>query len=220
MAPSIRNIEVTERQSAELMAAGSAAEGIVAIVGVLASLVGLTTGALYVSASVATVAIGAALVFEGGAVGARFLRSLKDDEEDSLTKGDVWGGMTADLVAGLAGMVMGALALFDVTPGPLIGTAVIVYGAALLLGCAALVHTNDSEGGVPIRPRGGIDTVLVAAGAQLVVGLVALVLGSLTLLRGGSFELSLVALLLVALSELASGAALGSRMVRLLRTTR
>ena len=219
MAAAIRSFEISERESVELTAAGSAADVIVAGAGVATALIGLSGTTPVIAAACATLAIGAAFVFEGGAIGARFLRSIRKDEEDSLTRGDVLGGMTADLVAGVAGIALGALALMGVAPLPLLGTAVLVYGAALLLGCAALVHaTVTMRDGVPL-PQARLDFVLLAAGGQLVTGLLALALGSIALLGTATQPLILVALLLVAASETASGLAIGSKMMRMLRST-
>jgi hypothetical protein len=217
MAAAIRRLDISARDSVELSAAGSAGDIILAAAAVVLALIGIAGTAPEVAAGCTTVAIGVAFLFEGGAIGARFLHSIQENEEDSLTRGDVLGGLTADLVAGVAGIVLGALALMGVLPQPLLGTAVLVYGAALLLGCAALVHaTVTMKSGVP-EPSAGIDAALLAAGGQLVLGLVAFALGSLALLGTATQTLTLVALLLVAGAEIGSGFAIGSKMLRLLR---
>ncbi len=214
----IHDFDLSERASVELTAAGSVADVMISAAAVFAALTGLFGLVPIATAACATLAIGAALLFEGGAIGARFAPSLKHREEDSLTKGDVLGGITADFIAGIAGIVFGALALGGIAPMPLIATAVLVYSAALLIGCAALVHaTTTLRDGVAL-PSTRADTVLLAAGAQLVVGIVAFVLGFLALLGVASMTLMLVSLLLIAISQLASGMALGSKMVRMLRT--
>jgi uncharacterized membrane protein HdeD (DUF308 family) len=59
---------------------------------------------------------------------------------------------------------------------------------------------------------------LIAARAQLVVGIVSLVLGIVALLGAAVVPLTLVALLLVGLSELVSGMALGTKMFRMSRS--
>jgi hypothetical protein len=217
MPAATRRLDLSERDSVELSAAGSAGDIILAAAAVILALIGIAGTAPEVAAGCTTVAIGVAFLFEGGAIGARFLRSIRQNAEDSLTRGDVLGGLTADLVAGLAGILLGALALMGVVPQALLGTAVLVYGTALLLGCAALVHaTVTMQSGVP-EPHPGIDPALVAAGGQLVLGLVALALGSLALLGTATQTLTLIALLLVAGSEIGSGLAIGSKMLRLLR---
>jgi hypothetical protein len=220
MAAEGRSHEISERESVELTVAGSAADALVAGAAVVIAIRGLLGASPVTAAACTTVAIGAGLLFEGGAIFARFRRSLRRNEEDSLTRGDVLGGMTADAVAGLAGIGLGVLALLDVAPWPLLGTAVLVYGAALLLGCAALVHaTVTVRDGVPIPPT-GTDVALLAAGGQLVIGLLALALASLALLGTASQVLTLVALLAVAASELASGLALGTKMLRMRKMLR
>ena len=211
MITTIRSLELSERESVELTAAGSLADVLIACAAIFAATAGLVGMVPVVAAACATVAIGIAMLFEGGAIGARFARTIKHREEgDLVMNGDVLAGLTADLVAGASGVVLGVLAFAGVAPLPLLATAVLVFAAGLLMGCAAQVHATAQS-----RKA---DSFLIAARAQLVVGIVSLVLGIVALLGAAVVPLTLVALLLVGLSELVSGMALGTKMFRMSRS--
>ena len=217
MAAASHYLEITERQSVELTVAGSAADAILAGAALVLAIAGLLGASPVIAAACTAIAIGVGFLFEGGAILSRFVPSLRRNEEDSLTRGDVLGGTTADVIAGVAGIAFGALALVGVAPWPLLGTAVLVYGAALLLSCAALVHaTVTMRDGAPL-PQPRMDSAMLAAAGQLVIGLIVLAIESVALLGTATQVLTLVALLLVAVSELASGLALGTKMMRMLK---
>jgi hypothetical protein len=162
------------------------------------------------------------MLFEGGAIGARFLSLLRKHEGDSLTTGDVAGGLTAEIIAGLLGILLSGIALFGVAPAALLPTAALVYGAGLVIGCAALSHTTVGfhEDGAFEADAPRNDAVQMAAGAQLIVGLGAAVMGIAALLGSYTMPLTLAALLFVAASELWSGLSLGARTMRRIREER
>jgi hypothetical protein len=213
-------LDIGERTSVELAAGSSVAEALTSVAAVVLTIAGIAGTFPAYAASLATIALGVGLVFEGGAVGARFVRTLNRREGDSLTTGDVAGGITAELFAGLSGIGLGVMALFGVAPLALLPTAALVFGAGLLIGCAALSHSSvavGEEGDPNAIASSRRDAMLAAAGGQLFVGFAASVLGVLALLGIGTLTLTLVALLAIAASELLSGAALGARMLRRLR---
>ena len=213
-------LDIGERTSLELAAGGSVAEALASAAAVVLTIAGIAGAYPIYAASLATVALGLGFLFEGGAIGARFSPTLHRHEGDSLTTGDVAGGITAELFAGLGGMILGGLAFFGYAPMALLPTAVLVFGAGLLIGCAALSHSSVAIGAE--RDDGALaptkrDAVLAAAGAQLIVGLGAAVIGIVALLGTETLLLSLVGLLCIGASELLSGTALGLRMMRILR---
>jgi hypothetical protein len=65
-------------------------------------------------ASISTIALGAAFVFEAGAVGARF--SAVAHETQASQRTETWGrwsGMTAGFLAGCAGIALRLLTIYD-----------------------------------------------------------------------------------------------------------
>jgi hypothetical protein len=149
-------------------------------------------------------------LLEGGAIGARFMATLRKREGDSLTTGDVAGALAAELIAGIIGVPLGIIAAFGVAPTACLATAGLVYAAGLLLGSAALPHatfTTQEGESIPPPPR---DLLFSAAALQIGVGLVASALCVVALLGTAALTLTLVSLLLLAVSELLSGAVLGA----------
>jgi hypothetical protein len=219
MATTIRRhgLEIDNRTSVELATGGSLAEALIAAVALLLAAFGLAGIYPTYAGSLAALAVGIALVFEGGAIGARFAPTFHSREGDSLTTGDVAGGITAELVAGSIGIVLAVFALIGFAPLALLPTAALVYSAGLLIGSAALSHSSTAvhEGEVELETGGKRDAVLIAAGAQIVVGLAGSALGIVALLGAQTLILSLVALLGIAASELLSGTAFGSRMLKI-----
>src|SRR5690349_9063398 len=117
MATTARNhFELGERTSVEIAAGGSVAEAVISGGAVLVAILGLVGVFPIFAASLSALAIGTALLFEGGAVGARFVRTLTKNEGDSLTTGDVAGGVTAELFAGLVGVFLSVIALAGYAP--------------------------------------------------------------------------------------------------------
>src|SRR5262249_7927802 len=99
------------------LAGGSVTEAIGAIGAVVLAIIGLAGILSSLMASIATIVIGAALLMEG--IASRqfvFTRELK-----------------AGFFAGVAGTILGILALFGTAPQTLLAVALIVFGVSFLL---------------------------------------------------------------------------------------
>lgn len=147
----------------------------------------------------ATVAAGLGVMFSGASVSAGYRRLLFATGDHPLEVGKLGGGMSAEMIAGVAGVVLGILALLDIVPLVLSSVAVIVYGGALLFGSGAATRLKDLEIETvekrePAR-RVAEEAVATAMGAQNLVGLGAVILGILALVGIQSLTLTLVALL-------------------------
>jgi hypothetical protein len=211
MATTLRNIfDGVEKASTRLVAGTSLGEVVASSAAVGAAIAGLAGASPVIAAATATIGIGGALLLEGGAIGARFTATLRRREGDSLTTGDVAGALAAELIAAIVGLPLGVLAAVGIAPMALLPTAALVFSAGLLLGSAALPHaTFTTRDGISIPPPPR-DLLFGAAAAQIAVGLVASALAVVALLGTAPLTLSLVALLLLAVSELLSGAVLGA----------
>jgi hypothetical protein len=152
-------------------------------------------------AAVATVAAGLAVMFAGASVSAGYRRLLFATGERPLEVGQLGGGMSAEIIAGGAGIVLGVLALLDIAPLVLSSVAVIVYGSALLFGRGAATRLKDLEIETVEKrqtvQRVAEEAVATAMGAQTLVGLGAVVLGILALVGIQSLILTLIALLIL-----------------------
>jgi hypothetical protein len=205
------------RTSLELVAGGSMAEtigGAAACVLAIVGLSGILPGYL---AAIATVAAGAALFFEGAAIVTRYTELLEETDADRLSATALGSGMSAESLGGLAAIALGVLALVGVTSMTLMSVAVIVLGGALLLGSAATSRLNalriarahrDETAWLVAR-----EALAAATGAQVLIGIAAVVLGVLAVIGIAPLILILVGLLASGFSILVSGTAVGSKML-------
>jgi hypothetical protein len=207
-------------RSAKVVAGGSMTEalcGAGTLVLAILGLAGILPGYL---AAVATIVFGVALVAQGGAVAARFrhlVRETAPHEWDTRT--ELGGGMGAELFGGVAGIVLGILALIGIGTAVLIPIAVIVFGGALLLGSSvsADLSTFGAPGADPRFAHLARQASVAASGTQALVGVGAIVLGILALVGLDPLLLTLVALLALGAAVLMSGTAVSSRMAAALR---
>jgi hypothetical protein len=208
-------------RSFETLAGGSAVEAAgglgAAILGIL-GLAGVFPGYLE---AVATIALGVALFAEGGAVAARYRRVLTQAGGGRFEASELGGGITAELLAGGAGAVLGVLALLGVVPPILIASAVIVFGAGLVFGSGATARLNAfaaAAGSDEHTAHVAREAVRAAGGAQVLIGIASVVLGVLALVGIAPMTLALVALLALGASVMLSGSAITGRMLSALET--
>src|SRR5262249_49788524 len=122
------------------------------------------------------------------------------------------GGAGAEIFGGVAGIVLGVLALIGISPGVLIAAAVVVYGATLLLGSSASSRLAALPASLraPIEhPEIARDVIVAASGAHLLTSLGAIVLGIVALVGIAQPVLSMVALLVLGTAVLMTGSAVG-----------
>jgi hypothetical protein len=204
------------------MRGGSLAEGIAGGAGVALAIIGLANIIPHYMIPVATIALGIAFVFEGGAIASRFSRLLSESTKGRI---DVWGlgsGLTAEVIGGIAAIILGILTLLNVSPAVLMPAAVIVFGGTLMFssGISArldeLLVSRTTED--VLYKDVAREAVSAAAGVQLLFGIVAVALGILALVGISTAVLNLVALLGVGLSNLLSGTSISSRMFSSIRS--
>jgi hypothetical protein len=187
---------------------GSIAEALVGAFVVVLAIIGLLNLRPEQMASIATIAVGAALLFQGGMIEARASRLA----EMSGTA-EAGRGVSAEILGGSAGIILGILAWIGIAPAVMIPFAVILLGGALLLGGSALSRLglvsfgNLSERMLAFTRR----AVEAASGTEVLVGAAVVVLGLVALLGVAPWRLMLVSLLALGAAELLSGSAVASR---------
>jgi hypothetical protein len=135
------------------------------------------------------------------------------------------GGMSAEVLGGAAASALGILALVGIAPMTLLPIAAIVAGGAAVLGAGTTTRLGNYRYGT-----GRLDSTTreilhesanAAAGADVLVGLSAIVLGILVLAGVGSAALHLTLVLVAALALggalVLNGTTVGARMAALLR---
>jgi len=168
-------------------------------------------------ASVAVIALGIALFAQGVAITSRWRDAVKRLAKSRGPRPEqVGGGMSIDAFGGLAGVILGLVALGGTRPLVLLPAAVVVFGAALLLGGAMqpdLVYLAPERN--PKVARVTYEAIQTSGGVMVLVGVGAAVLGVLALLDVGPvLTLTLVALLAIGMSLLFAGGALTARLAR------
>jgi hypothetical protein len=211
--------ELPAATSIELAAGGGIAEAACALAAVVLSILGIGGILPGSMMSVACIAVGTALMFAGGAVASRYSKQLESVFRGrSQTAGVAWGGVAAEAIAGVAGVVLGIIALLGTSSVTLVAIANIVFGAGLLIGGGA----PSQVGGIPqFYQRADVERVtrepvFASAGGQLLVGVGAIALGVLALLNLAPTILNLVALLMLGGSLVVGGTAIGARMFSVL----
>ena len=199
-----------------VFAGGASLEAIGGAGAVVLAIIGLSAHWPMLMVGIATIAIGGALLFQGGAVAARWHQALQRLDRDRYDRGGFEGGIGTEVVGGAAGIVLGILALAGVMPHLLLPIAAIVFGASLLLGGAA---TPELDKVMPARDRrfGEIthEAIRASGGVMVLAGIAAAVLGILALIHVGPYlTLSLIACLCVGGALLLAGGTLTARFAR------
>lgn len=200
-----------KREATETTYKTVASGSVIAAIGGLSALVlgilGLVGIVPRYMASVAAIAFGVALVAEGGAIASRYTQLFRIGD-GTYEKAEITGGSGSELLGGLAGGVLGLLALLGIAPITLLAASAIVFGAALLLGSGSTSRLNSLllDGGTHHVER---DAVVTAAGAQVLVGIAAIALGILALVGIAPMILVLVALLSLGSAAVITGTTIG-----------
>lgn len=216
--PRGRPMDVVDEQPMRVVAGGSAAEAFVGLGAIALAIIGLAGIAPSTMAAVASITAGTALFLRGSALGAQS-NKLKGSETGKLGT-----GVTAEVLGGSAGIVLGILALIDIVANELLFVSAIAMGAALVIGAALMNrlnhlavagHRSDDR-----RVRGASRMVGAAAGLQVLLGLGAVTLGILGLLdlveESMLRDVALISLLTIGTAALISGAAVARKASALL----
>jgi len=194
--------------------------GIATIVLAIIALSGVRPGELL---SIATVVFGAALLIQGGAMLSEFAQLELTAETNVSSSG---GGLSALFLVGIAGIVLGVLALLGVRETILTPIAAIAFGAALVISSSAVWRLLTSRS-LAARFQTRSPTVRIvasevaagSAGVQAMAGLAVIVLSILAVAGVYTLPLTLVALLVAGTSILLTGSSLTGSMVGFMRPT-
>lgn len=210
----------SDKPMLEIETTGTVAEAALGIAAIVLAIVGLARGSAFFGA-IAAIILGAALLVQGGAVGAEYSKLLSTRiTGGTLGAIELGGGMTVEVLAGAAIVVLGILALLGFSPETLLAAGAIAVGASMILATGGLQRLNTLKvqaAGLSDMAQGVTEGAVAAAlTAQVLCGGAAVVLGILALtVSGYSAELMLVALLVLGATSAASGTALTGRLLRL-----
>ena len=203
-----RQWEQTTWTTELLLACGAVVLSILGMIGVLRNDL----------AAIAVIGLGAMLLFQGADVVLRYSELLYEAGATSkVGAAGVSRGIVAEFLAGVAGIVLGILALLRIVPMTLMSIAVITYGGTLLLtsGESVWLTSFGKENEVVRQLMHSMS--LAAAGAQALVGVAGLVLGILGLVGIAPIMMILVALLATGASILLRSSFVGGFLLDFLR---
>ncbi len=209
-----------ERTTAKVIARGSITEAIAGLAAAGLATLGLAGILPSYLAAIATIAVGVALLAQGGAAAARWSKIVTETPGyEGDPRGEASGGMTGEILGGAAGLVLGILALIGLAPQILIPTALLAFGGAMLVGTGTTVDLGATRGATATArgERLAREVTVTASGTHMLIGVATIVLGILALIGVDPLTLSLVALLAAGASILFSGSAVSSRVLTLLR---
>jgi hypothetical protein len=213
-----RNFEIAHDETdttEKALAGGSAGEALAGAGAAVLAILALSGVFPVILTAIGVIAIGVAFLFQGAAI-ASHLSMVRA----ASGVGEVATGTTTELVGGLAGIVLGILALVGVAPLGLIAVSAIVFGGTLLFGSPTIYSVAEmGRTGVETLQAGRrvvTDLAAGASGAQALIGIGSATLGILALVGIVPHVLEQVAVLCVGAGALLSGGAITSKMVALL----
>jgi hypothetical protein len=172
--------------------------------------------------SIATVVFGAALLIQGGAMLSEYA-GIEVAETGTSTSG---GGLASLFGVGVAGIVLGVLALLGVRPEILDSVAAIAFGGALIISASsvwALLTSRSVASRFGARntmlQRVAAEIAAGSSGVQAMAGLAAIVLGILAVSGIYTEVLALIALLVAGAAIVMTGSTLSGTMIGFMRPT-
>ncbi len=207
----------------EAAAYGDFVDALGGIATIVLAIIGLSGINPEVLLSISTIVFGAALLIQGGAMFGEFAE-IEATPESAVTAGS--GGISALFLVGIAGIVLGVLALLGLHAAVLTAVAAIAFGVALLLSSSGVWQLLTSRS-VATRFQTHSPMVRVvasevaagSAGLQAMAGVAVIVLGLLAVCGIYTVPLTLVALLVAGASVLLTGTTLSTTMVGFMRST-
>lgn len=182
---------------------GSLAETISALVTIVLTILGLAHVVPEFLVAIATIVFGATLLLRGSTMIAQYARmSVQSGAERSSVASVGDNGLSAMLLAGAAGVVLGILAILGISTNELTAIAVIAFGAALILSSSSTIRvhllrlaTAKANERVVANDAVANELLSSSAGTAGLAGLSAIVLGILALAGFNPVILILIALL-------------------------
>jgi hypothetical protein len=215
LAASDANWNRGDKLTTGMLAGGSMLETIGGLAAVILAVLGFSHQPIEM-ASLATIAIGIALLSQGASIMARWRRATRVLDGPKPDRDELVEGLSTEVFGGSVGIVLGVLGLVGMNPLIMLPVATVVYGGSLLLGGAVqpgLVHLAPERN--PRIARATYSVIQTSGNIMVLVGIAAAVLGILALLAiGPPLAFVLIATLTIGFALLVAGGALTTRFVR------
>ncbi len=206
-----------DKKSTQIIRGGFATEGVAGIIGVILTILGLLKILPQLLLPIAAIILGVAFLLNGGAVASRFSKLLNETAKGRFETAEWSVGLTAEFLGGIAAVILGILTLLRIDPVILMPVAAIISGVTLIFGSGITARLNHlqmpkSEEYEAFREVAR-ESMKVATGAEILLGLSAVVLGIIAVTGISWMTLTYVALLCVGVSNMTSGSAVAVKMM-------
>ncbi len=205
-----------EMSAAKVVRGGSLISGIAGAGTVILTIFGLSNVMPDLMIPLAIIAVGAAFLFEGGAVAARFSDFLTETSKSRRDVPKLGTGVTVEVAGGVVGAILGILAILKVLPLILTPVAILVYGVTLIFGSGVATWFDSlltaRTGEHEVYSKSAHDAMVASAGVQFILGLAGIVMGIIALVGISPYIMGLTALLCIGFAVLVTGTALSARM--------
>lgn len=207
--------------SGEAASYGGFVDALGGIATIVLAIVGLSGVKPEILVSIATIVFGAALLIQGGAMLTEYAQIEVLPENNAASS----GGVSALFLVGIAGIVLGVLALLGVHAAVLTSVAVIAFGAALVISSSAVWQLLTSrsvaarfQARAPMLRVVASEVAAGSVGVQAMAGLAAIVLGILAVSGIFAGSLTLIALLAAGAALVFTGSTLSGTMIGFMRS--
>lgn len=203
-----------EKRSTRTARNDSLAEGVMGGLVIILAIMGLLNIASELLLPVSVVLMGAVFLLEGETISAR-VSGLLSESGTKLKDEQPRVGVTFEFIAGIAGVVLGFLALLGWHLLVMVPIAAILYGSTLIFNSGLTARLNDLESersGAPVcLTRIVCETIASASGIEFLLGLSAGILGMIALTGMDAVRTALGAMLVIGIGSFLSGTALIAR---------
>lgn len=228
MSSTYESTSATEPSSAAVRTAtyGGLADAIGGIATIVLAIVALTGTHPEVILPIAVIVFGAALLIQGGTLLSEYDSTMSPAGAAGASPeqfGGV-GGLSTLFLVGVAGIVLGILALLGIATSTLCAISAIAFGTALLLSSNAVRHLSMLPTSYRTQaPRAGAELLAgemasSSASVQMLAGLAAVVLGVLAVAGVNQTVLTLAALIVLGSAIILTGSALTGLIMGFMRS--
>lgn len=209
-----------DRELAKVTSVGSTVEALGGAAGIVLAIIGLASIQPEYMLAIAAIVIGATLVAQSALTASEYSEIFAKTGGGKWIRAGFEGELGAQAMAGAAAIVLGVLAILGVHAMVLGSVAAIVLGTGFLLGSGVSSRLNavdlELSGVHEVAKKVARVASSGSIGAQVLVGLAAIILGILGIVGFNTEILVLIALLILGASALLSGAALSGKMASML----
>jgi hypothetical protein len=216
----------TTSAPAEAAAYGGLADAIGGIATIVLAIIALAGIHPEIILPIAIIVFGAALLIQGGTMLSEYASIIFPAGSGGSSDQVGVGSLSTLFLVGVAGIVLGILALLGIEMGILSAIAVIAFGSALLLSSNSVrnLYMMQSSASRSAAPRGGTELLAgeMASGSssvQMLAGLTAIVLGILAVVGVKQNVLLLAALVVLGATVILTGSALSGLVIGFMRST-